>query len=350
MPNRKGQLRVLAHVHLYPPGHNAGAEWMLHAMLLRLRDQHDMDVRVITNRLPRRRDTFEGIPVECVRDPRRQSTFWRETDIGITHLDATRQAMYASVRAHRPLVHVLHNHAQLAYHKVPVERAQLVVANSEWVRDAIQPWPGETMVCIPPVWCDSYPPDPGGPHDAVVLLNRTAEKGALLFYELARLLPHRRFVAVTGSYGVQLDPPEDLSNVEVWPNQVDVTKVYREARVILMPSSYESWGRVAVEAAAAGVPSIVARTLGLLEADVAHAALPVNAEQTHELAGIARARVTGHGHADEWAEQVELLFTDEDVYGVACGAAYFRSIDLQQQAEDQLDDLAGRLRTIAAAR
>jgi glycosyltransferase involved in cell wall biosynthesis len=43
-------------------------------------------------------------------------------------------------------------------------------------------------------------------------------------------------------------------------------EVYRQTKLLLMPSSYESWGRVAVEAAASGIPTLAAATPGLLEA------------------------------------------------------------------------------------
>ncbi|WP_262928542.1 glycosyltransferase family 4 protein [Streptomyces sp. CBMA152] len=41
--------------------------------------------------------------------------------------------------------------------------------------------------------------------------------------------------------------------------------VYSRSRVILMPSLYESWGRVAVEAFASGIPVIAHTTPGLVE-------------------------------------------------------------------------------------
>jgi glycosyltransferase involved in cell wall biosynthesis len=42
-------------------------------------------------------------------------------------------------------------------------------------------------------------------------------------------------------------------------------EVFKKTRLLLMPSSYESWGRVGLEAAASGIPTIATATEGLLE-------------------------------------------------------------------------------------
>jgi len=49
-------------------------------------------------------------------------------------------------------------------------------------------------------------------------------------------------------------------------NDPEFRNVLRQAHIVLMPSNYESYGRVAVEAACAGIPAIVHPTEGLLEA------------------------------------------------------------------------------------
>jgi glycosyltransferase involved in cell wall biosynthesis len=42
-------------------------------------------------------------------------------------------------------------------------------------------------------------------------------------------------------------------------------EVYARTRILLMPSDYESWGRVGVEAVASGIPVIAHPTEGLTE-------------------------------------------------------------------------------------
>ena len=67
-----------------------------------------------------------------------------------------------------------------------------------------------------------------------------------------------------GSYGIQVTP-SDCPNVEYRDNTPDIRQIYAETRLLLMPSSYESWGRCAIEAAASGIPTIAHGTPGLLE-------------------------------------------------------------------------------------
>lgn len=313
-------MKILAHVHLYPPVHNAGAEWMMHGILTYLRDVHGHDVQVITGRPPRRRDVFDGLPVEMVRDPRRQARFYQRADVVFTHLDVTRQAVTLAHRLRRPLVHVVHNDKQLEYHRVGPGDASLVVWNSKWIGDAHRRWPGPWLTVYPPVRCADYRPLPG-PHDAVTLLNLTVAKGAPLFYELAERMPHRRFLGVRGAYGHQ-EPAPDLDNLEVIGTSKRVAvDVYPQARVVLMPSTYESWGRVAVEAAAAGVPTIAARTPGLVEAGVAFTYLR-------------------HDDVDRWARTVDLLFDDEEAWESARASASTRAGDLEAATTAQLEALA----------
>ena len=71
-----------------------------------------------------------------------------------------------------------------------------------------------------------------------------------------------------GSYS---EPAKDGQHVNQPPNvlvmekQIDIKVVYRQTRILIMPSKYESWGRTATEAMASGIPVICTSTPGLLE-------------------------------------------------------------------------------------
>src|SRR5690606_19054142 len=76
-----------------------------------------------------------------------------------------------------------------------------------------------------------------------------------------------RFLGVTGIYGRQQDLA-GLANVEVIPHVPHPEmrgRVYARTRVLLVPSSYESWGRVASEAICSGIPVVAHPTPGLRE-------------------------------------------------------------------------------------
>jgi glycosyltransferase involved in cell wall biosynthesis len=70
---------------------------------------------------------------------------------------------------------------------------------------------------------------------------------------------------VVGAHGEQI--LQDLPNVELVQHQGPhaMREIYGRTRVLLMPSVYESWGRVGVEAMASGIPVIAAPTAGLTE-------------------------------------------------------------------------------------
>jgi len=47
--------------------------------------------------------------------------------------------------------------------------------------------------------------------------------------------------------------------------QIDIREVYKKTRLLIMPSTYESWGRTATEAMCSGIPIICTSTGGLVE-------------------------------------------------------------------------------------
>lgn len=340
-------VKLLGHFHLYPPSHNAGAEWMAHSML-RYLSAAGIKVKVITNRPPRRRGTFEGIPVEMVSNPARASLDYRWADVAMTHLDVTRQSMKLARRLNVPLVHVIHNHQQLEYHRVAPEDAALVVWNSRWVADrAGAGWDGDSMIVLPPVPVSRFESIVPAADGAVTLLNLAEAKGAHLFYELARRMPDVPFLGVRGSYGEQVEPP-DLPNLEVISNQPDVRKVYARTRVLLMPSTYESFGRCAVEAAAAGIPSIGSDAAGLVEAGCNWQNLPLDIEQRPAINGFARSSALGSRRtADLWHGALRELYGDPRTWYTASLAAYDRALELEATTNRQLAELALRIEGLA---
>lgn len=100
----------------------------------------------------------------------------------------------------------------------------------------------------------------------ITLVNLTPNKGPDLFYELAELHPWLEFMGVIGGYELDKQVVRDLPNVTIHPHTQDMDSVYMESAIVLMPSKYESYGRVAVEAAQYGIPAVVSNTPGLREA------------------------------------------------------------------------------------
>jgi glycosyltransferase involved in cell wall biosynthesis len=251
-------LRVVARVHAYPPECNAGAEMMLHSLLRALvAAGHDCTV-VLTQGWTRRmvydQDGVTVVPLGAVDDER----LVRKADVVITHLHSTERTAGLARVFGRPLVQLLHNDFGSTRQEVAESGAALLVFNTYWLRDAIGA-PG--IVVHPPVFPEDYRTDPG---DRVTLVNLADIKGGDVFWTLAARMPDVRFLGVKGGYGRQVI--YDFPNVEVVEHTTDMRSVYGRTRLLLMPSEYESWGRVAVEAMCSGIPVIAADEHGPREA------------------------------------------------------------------------------------
>lgn len=316
-------IKALAFVHLYPPHHNAGAEWMLHSIFKKMVEVYGWECRVVVGREPVRNDHFQGIKVLSAlkdqQDVLREQCIW--ADVVFTHLDFTREAMQLTHELHKPLVHLVHNHLQLEYFGVTPDKAALVVFNSRWLQDKVQ-WGSDSTVMVPPVWLDDYATDPG---EAITLINMSVEKGVDVFYALAEMFPNEQFLGVRGAYGDQAPEPKmhNLTIVSQTPNIKE--EIYRRTKILLMPSRYESWGRVCVEAAASGIPTIAASTPGLLETGI-----PIfycNVDPVDLQA---------------WRDAVERLLK-QDTYETAGAQALSRARDLEVMSMQQLSDLRSKV-------
>jgi glycosyltransferase involved in cell wall biosynthesis len=96
--------------------------------------------------------------------------------------------------------------------------------------------------------------------DCITLINANVMKGLPLFLELANRFPDKKFLGVRPYYNA-VKVPENLKNIE-WINiQDDVRTILRRTRVLLVPSKYESWGRVAFEAMLNGIPVLYSKPM-----------------------------------------------------------------------------------------
>lgn len=291
---------------------------MLSALVLR---GHDVDVC-----LSRQHDVsyyLDGVHVWPGRDPK---TLLADADVIVSHLECTPAASLLGRWNNVPVVHVLHNTMQITRDWAVAGGPALVVANSEWMLADYTAALGDAMpqaiVCRPPVQARQYATTPG---DRITLINlRRMEqspggmvmgKGSEVFWALAGRMPDMQFLGVTGGYGGQ--DIRDLPNVEILdhvPHHRMRDLVYARTRVLLMPSSYESYGRTAVEAYASGIPVIANPTPGLVEACGA--------------AGLFADR----GNVDRWEDILRWL-QHPQVYADASAAALDRSAQLDP-AED----------------
>lgn len=262
-------MNILSFVHAYPPDHNAGAEYMLHEInKYMISKGHTCTVMTrggsaatIKNGKTEFRKLFGKTEFEGVRISREGVTMYnkvfKDADLVITHLDRTGKAINLCKAFRKKLVHLIHN---THYNDVIVRvnaRNAYVMYNNEWVRDTLQ-YPMPSYVIHPPVNYKDYEVKSTGRN--ITLINCLSSKGGNMLVELAKRFPHRKFVGVMG-YGDQV--LGDQKNIRYVENTPNIKAIYRQSRIILMPSSYESFGRVAIEASASGIPVIASSTPGL---------------------------------------------------------------------------------------
>lgn len=308
-------------------GHNAGSETTLHACM-RAMIARGHQVTVIADQTLESYE-IDGIKVlsppniPYIHDWVKQQA--KDSDLILTHLDCSSRAMNLSIDVGLPLVHWVHNSMQLRFHNVVPHKAQLVIFNSHWVKEAEklnqEPWPGESIVLHPVVEPEHYRCERG---NKITLVNPTPGKGAGTFYALSKLMPDYEFLTVKGCYGEQVAPPNiseaNFPNIEFLEHTPDIREVFRKTKILLMPSEYESYGRVAVEASCAGIPTIAHPTPGLKEA--------------LGEAGIFHDR----DDIPSWWSEIERLYTDDVYYRSRSNLALKLAEGLEPESEfDRLE-------------
>lgn len=279
-------MNILASIHLYPPTHNCGGEYFLHNIFKYLVSKgHKCRVLLHQANMYNIRTPYVHEGVEVFGGSVTQNCdSYRWGDVLITHLDYTQYTTIMAWHVKRPLVHLIHN--DIPYSSI--ENAMFknfVVYNSEWIAKKLNyKWP--SMVFTPAVNYDYYNvnKDPFK-NEFITMINLDMNKGGHLLREIALRMPEKKFLGVMGSYSSPSDVgqiTDQPSNVTVIQNTKDILSVYRQTRILLMLSLYESWGMTATEAMCNGIPVICTPTPGLSE-NCSHAGVYVPAREFEKI-------------------------------------------------------------------
>ena len=250
-------------IHMYPPIHNAGAEWMAHAMNSSLISNANYKVNVVLNKADI--SEFERIHIIDKSDGVLVDSAVLHSSLLISHLDMETNAVQTALVAKRPMVLVMHNnyrkHFLQEYIRILPKNLYLI-HNSYWLKEYYSQFNLPSIVVYPPVYWKEYNVETS--REFVTLINLNANKGGNILYKIAKEMPDVKFLGVKGGYDGQI-MKKGLSNLTYMDNTSYIQSVYAKTDILLVPSKEESWGRVAVEAMSSGIPVIAHPTPGLLE-------------------------------------------------------------------------------------
>jgi Glycosyl transferases group 1 len=176
---------------------------------------------------------------------------------------ATDEASSWATRLRVPFVMLVHGPGQ---YEQFMPQCDLVVFNTRVQMELARAALGRTpaTVLYPPVLRESY--ETAGEGDCLTLIGSGRDKGVERFLQLARRMPHEKFLLVTDD-----EITERPFNLLVHPKAADVREIYARTKLLLMPSEYESYGRTAIEAAMSGIPTVASDLPGIREATAGHA-------------------------------------------------------------------------------
>jgi glycosyltransferase involved in cell wall biosynthesis len=257
--------RIVAFAHAYVGmGHNAGAETTLHD-ILRYLVANGWEAHVIVSQPnPGQTETvIDGVHVHPQADRRTILHWIPQASVVISHLECTERTVVLARKYGVPVVQLIHNDMTPTHGYVAMG-CDLALFNTDWVKNRFD-FEGLSLTVHPPVDGSRYSILPNASQGCITLVNLWKPKGSEIFYQLAERFPNQKFLGVVGGYGEQ-DIRSGIDNVSFHSHTHDMSIVYSRTKIVLMPSKYESYGRVAVEAASLGIPSIVADTPGLREA------------------------------------------------------------------------------------
>ena len=260
--NESNKMRIVCLTHYYIEENRAGGELMVHAILKSLVDAGH-DVTALITSTTRLNNIVDGVKVIYGCDRARVLDTY-DYDLLISQFDNTDIALENAHKRNKPVMLVVHNDMPFTKNSVSkLNENDFVVYNTEWIKNQFKT-PCKSMVVHPPIVINK--PKVQVERKYVTLVNVTKEKGAMLFYALARSMPNVTFLAVKGGYWKDRQVVLSQPNVLVIENTPDMCNdVYAKSKIVIMPSSYESYGMVAAEAISYGIPVISSPLDGLKE-------------------------------------------------------------------------------------
>jgi glycosyltransferase involved in cell wall biosynthesis len=310
-------MKILAQTPKYLPDQWSGGETMLHDYLKLLVDEGH-EVWVIADN-PSVTE-YEGVNLF---DRSMVEVLYKGCDLVITHLGSIGMAVNKCRKYQKPLIYIVHNDYEQS--AVRTHSWINVVYNSEWCAKKL-PYKGKSVICRPIINYDRFKDlKPKG--EFITMVNINENKGGKILQKIAEALPQYTFQAILGGYQQQILPQPD--NVIVRPHGLDMAKIYESSKMVIVPSKYESWGRVAAEAIVSGLLVIHSDTLGLKE---------VGGHKTYT--------ITDRNDVNDWAEVITDFMEYDNCYNDRIEHILQRKTELLQQAEEDKRKFCTFVKTI----
>lgn len=284
------------------PYQMAGAETMAHRMAKFLVGKgHEVIVLC-----PGEDIVFEGVTIWNNAKSERMHKLWESADLVFTHLDRTSHTENAAKYYKKKVVHIIHNSHNDSFLRCRLPN-QYLVYNSSWVKDKLR-YKQESIVLNPPVDYRDYQGVNNKNAKYVTLINLNENKGGQILIDLAKRMPDTQFLGVEGGYYDQIKSNE--KNIKYVPQTKDIREYLKDTKILIVPSEYESWGQVAIEAASMGIP-VIASTAEGLKSSLSDSGVFVE-----------------RNDLDGWEFQIRELLTNNKAYKKQSDLVYERALEL----------------------
>lgn len=311
-------------IHMYPPLHNAGAEWMAHAMNKYLVEKSGYKVNVVLNK--NMVSEFERVHIIKKSNKVKVENAIQHSAVLVSHLDMEVHAVQSAIKAKRPIVLVMHNNYRKSFLQEYIRMMPkniYLIHNSKWIKEYYSIFNIPSIVVYPPVDWREYRID--STREYVTLINLNKNKGGDVLIKIAKAMPDVNFLGVKGGYDNQIID-DSVTNIHYIENTPYIKDVYATTNILLAPSKEESWGRVAVEAMSSGIPVIANPTPGLVESCGS--------------AGIFCKRED----IGSWVKEIRRLLNDKEYYQIKSDMCFERAKELDP--EPQLKEMSSWLNTL----
>lgn len=247
-------MKILAHIPFYVPTKHSGAETYIYTLFKHfIAKGHDCAVIVDRSE----ESEYEGVKI-YIKNKINPQELYADYDVIVTQLGTAGQAIGICKRQGKKIFHIIHNTNRQDIHNE--EDHIIAVYNAEWVKEELN-YKHDSIICRPIVPMADYETDLIDDYVTLVGLNKN--KGGVFLSQLAKLMPQTKFLAVMNAYGEQYTNFPD--NVTIHEVTQDMKSVYAKTKILICPSIYESWSRVASEAMCSGIPVIYNTNPGLTE-------------------------------------------------------------------------------------